>query len=209
MKKVFFLVIFILSFQNLSLSKDIQYFKIEGMKIGDSALNYFKESELEDNEQGWHNYSYKEYSTSLMPGKGIYDWFLISYRNGDNNFIIEAIAGGIEKINYNKKECADNIDSSALKISDNLKMPVNLKKKTYELAKDASRNYPFTGKSEVTSLSFNFIDGAEIILACYIMNKEAKQNESLLTLISNKKDTFRTEVQSHTFRNFLKKGKTE
>ena len=209
MKKIFFLVIFILSFQNLSLSKDIQYFKIEGMKIGDSALNYFKESELEDNEQGWHNYSYKEYSTSLMPGKGIYDWFLISYRNGDNNFIIEAIAGGIEKINYNKKECVDNIDSSALKISDNLKMPVNLKKKTYELAKDASRNYPFTGKSEVTSLSFNFIDGAEIILACYIMNKEAKQNESLLTLISNKKDTFRTEVQSHTFRNFLKKGKTE
>tara|TARA_B100000287_G_scaffold267984_1_gene251988 strand:+ start:686 stop:1315 length:630 start_codon:yes stop_codon:yes gene_type:complete len=209
MKKIFFLVIFILSFQNLSLSKDIQYFQIEGMKIGDSALDYFKESELEDNEQGWHNYSYKEYSTSLMPGKGIYDWFLISYRNGDNNFIIEAIAGGIEKINYNKKECVDNIDSSALKISDNLKMPVNLKKKTYELAKDASRNYPFTGKSEVTSLSFNFIDGAEIILACYIMNKEAKQNESLLTLISNKKDTFRTEVQSHTFRNFLKKGKAE
>ncbi len=209
MKKIFFLVIFILSFQNLSLSKDIQYFKIEGMKIGDSALNYFKESELEDNEQGWHNYSYKEYSTSLMPGKGIYDWFLISYRNGDNNFIIEAIAGGIEKINYNKKECADNIDSSALKISDNLKMPANLKKKTYELAKDASRNYPFTGKSEVTSLSFNFIDGAEIILSCYIMNKEANQDESLLTLISNKKDTFRTEVQSHTFRNFLKKGKAE
>ena len=209
MKKIFFLVIFILSFQNLSLSKDIQYFQIEGMKIGDSALDYFKESELEDNEQGWHNYSYKEYSTSLMPGKGIYDWFLISYRNGDNNFIIEAIAGGIEKINYNKKECADNIDSYALKISDNLKMPANLKKKTYELAKDASRNYPFTGKSEVTSLSFNFIDGAEIILACYIMNKETKQNESLLTLISNKKDTFRTEVQSHTFRNFLKKGKAE
>ncbi len=207
MKKIFFLVIFILSFQNLSLSKDIQYFQIEGMKIGDSALDYFKESELEDNEQGWHNYSYKEYSTSLMPGKGIYDWFLISYRNGDNNFIIEAIAGGIEKINYNKKECVDNIDSSALKISDNLKMPANLKKKTYELAKDASRNYPFTGKSEVTSLSFNFIDGSEIILACYIMNKETKQNESLLTLISNKKDTFRVEVQSRAFKNFLKKEK--
>ena len=207
MKKIFFLIIWILIFQNHCLADNIRYFQIEGMKIGDSALDYFKESELEDNEQGWHNYSYKEYSTSLMPGKGIYDWFLISYRNGDNNFIIEAIAGGIEKINYNKKECVDNIDSSALKISDNLKMPVNLKKKTYELAKDASRNYPFTGKSEVTSLSFNFIDGAEIILACYIMNKEAKQNESLLTLISNKKDTFRVEVQSRAFKNFLKKEK--
>jgi len=207
MKKIFFLIIFILSFQSLSLSDDIRYFQIEGMKIGDSALDYFDESELEDNEQGWHNYSYKEYSTSLMPGKGIYNWFLVSYKNEDNNFIIEALVGGIEKMNYDNKECVNNIDSFALNISDSLKIPANLKKKTVKLAKDASRNYPFTGKSEVTSLSFNFIDGAEIILACYMMNKEADQNESLLTLISNKKDTFRVEAQSYAFSNFLEKVK--
>ena len=207
MKKFFFLIILISSFQTLSLSDDIRHFQIEKMKIGDSALDYFNESELEDNEQGWHNYSYKEYSSSLMPGKGVYNWFLVSYRNGDNNFIIEALAGGIEKMNYDKKECSNNIDSFALNISDSLKIPANLKKKTVKLAKDASRNYPFTGKSEVTSLSFNFIDGAEIILACYMMNKEADQNESLLTLISNKKDTFRVEVQSRAFKNFLKKEK--
>ena len=35
-----------------------------------------------------------------MPGKGIYDWFLVSYKNDDNNFIIEAMAGGLEKENY-------------------------------------------------------------------------------------------------------------
>ena len=45
------------------------------MSIGDSALNYFSESQLENNEQGWHNYSYEEYSTSLMPGKGIINGF--------------------------------------------------------------------------------------------------------------------------------------
>ena len=60
MKKIFFLIIWILTFQNFSLADNIGYFQIEGMKIGDSALDYFSESQLEDNEQGWHNYSYKE-----------------------------------------------------------------------------------------------------------------------------------------------------
>ena len=83
---------------NVFTSEDFQDFKIEGMKVGDSALNYFDERQLEDGEQGWHNYSYKEYSTSLMPGKGIYDWFLVSYRSDDDKFIIEALVGGMEKI---------------------------------------------------------------------------------------------------------------
>ena len=86
MKKIFFLVIWILTFQTQSLGDDIKYFKIEEMSIGDSALDYFNESQLEDNEQGWHNYSYSEYSTSYMPGKGIYNWFLVSYKNDDDNF---------------------------------------------------------------------------------------------------------------------------
>ena len=72
MKRIFFLIILVLSFQTLSLADNIRYFQIEGMKIGDSALDYFSESQLEDNELDWYNYSYKEYSTSLLPGKGIY-----------------------------------------------------------------------------------------------------------------------------------------
>ena len=103
-KKIFFLIILLTTFQNLSLSEDIKNFQIELMSIEDSALNYFSETELEDNEQGWHNYSYKEYSTSFMPGKGIYSWFLVSYRSDDYNFKIEALVGGIVKKNYNNKK---------------------------------------------------------------------------------------------------------
>ena len=121
MKKIFFLIIWILIFQTQSLADNIKYFKIEGMSIGDSALDYFSESQLEDNEQGWHNYSYKEYSTSFMPGKGIYDWFLVSYKNDDNNFIIEALAGGLEKKNYDEKECNNKMDVTALDISESFK----------------------------------------------------------------------------------------
>ena len=121
MKKIFFLIILVLLFQSSSLADNIRYFQIEGMKIGDSALDYFSESQLEDNEQGWHNYTYKEYSTSFMPGKGIYSWFLVSYKNDDNNFIIEALAGGLEKKNYDNKECNNKLDVTALGISESFK----------------------------------------------------------------------------------------
>ena len=207
MKRIFFLIIWISIFQTLSLADDIRYFQIEEMRIGDSALDYFEESQLEDNEQGWHNYSYKEYSTSFVPGKGIYNWFLVSYKNDDNNFIIEALAGGLEKKNYDDKECNNKLEATALDISESFKNTAQEEKKFYKLTEDAARIYPFTGKSTVTSLSFSFLDGAKIILACYNIDKEAKDNESFVTSILKQNDSFRIDVRSNAFVNYLKKNK--
>ena len=205
MKKIFFLIILVLSFQTLSLADNIRYFQIEGMKIGDSALDYFSEFQLEDNEQGWHNYSYNEYSTSYMPGKGIYNWFLISYKNDDDNFIIEGLVGGIEKDNYDNKECNNKLDTVALNISGLFKNTAQEEKKSYKITEGSVQTYPFTGKSTVTSLSFNLLDGAKIILACYKIDKEAKENESFLKSILKQNDSFRIDVRSGTFENHLKK----
>ncbi len=205
MKKIFFLIILVLSFQPLSLADNIRYFQIEGMSIGDSALDYFSESQLEDNEQGWHNYSYNEYSTSYMPGKGIYNWFLVSYKNDDDNFIIEGLVGGLEKINYDNKECNNKLDIVALNTSELFKNTIQEEKKIYELTADAAQNYPFIGKSTVTSLSFNFLDGAKIILACYNVDKDTKKNESFLKSILKQSDSFRIDARSSTFANYLKK----
>ena len=205
MKKILFLAILFLSFQNLSSAENIQNFKIEGMKIGDSALDYFSKSQLEDYEQGWHNFSYNEYSTSYMPSKGIYNWFLVSYKNDDDNFTIEGLVGGLEKSNYDIKECNNKLDVAALSISKLFKNTAQEEKKSYELTQDAAQTYPFTGKSVVTSLSFNFLDGAKIILECYDMEKEAKKNESFLTSILKQSDSFRTDIRSSAFVNYLKK----
>ena len=205
MKKIFFLIILVLSFQTLSSADNIRYFQIEGMKIGDSALDYYSESQLEDNEQGWHNYSYNEYSTSYIPGKGIYNWFLVSYKNDDNNFIMEGIIGGVEINNYDNKKCINKLDNFALNISESFKNTAQEKRKTYEIAAEASQTYPFTGKSTTTSLSFNFLDGAKIILACYNMDKEVKENESFLKSILKQNDSFRIEARSSAFANYLKK----
>ena len=206
MKKILFLIISVLSFQTLSLADNIRYFQIEGMKIGDSALDYFSEFQLEDSEQGWHNYTYNEYSTSYMPGKGIYNWFLISYKNDDDNFIIEGLVGGLEKKNYDNKECNNKLDTVALNISGLFKNTVQEEKKSYKLTEGAAQIYPFTGISTVTSLSFNFLDGAKIILACYDMEKEAKENESFLKTVLKQNDSFRIDIRSSTFVKYLKKN---
>ena len=205
-KKIFFLIFLVIKFQNISWADDIQKFQIEGMSIGDSALDYFSESQLEDNEQGWHNYSYKEYSTSLMPGKGIYDWFLVSYNNNDENFAIVALVSGLSKNNYKKKECNNKLDDVSLNMTKLFENTKQENKKKYKLTVDASRTYPFTGKSHVTSKSFNFPDGAEIILACYNMDKEANKKSNFMMSILNQKDSFRINVRSHVFVNYLKKG---
>ncbi len=205
MKKLFFLIILIVTTQNSSLADNIRNFKIEGMSIGDSALNYFDERQLEDGEQGWHNYSYNEYSTSLMLGKGIYDWFLVSYRSDDENFIIEALVGGLKKVNFDNKECNNNLNATALNILELFKNTKQKNKNTYELTADASRIYPFTGKSSVTSISFHFPDKGKIILACYNMDKEANLDSTYKMSTLNQNDSFRISVQNSMFVNYLKK----
>ncbi len=205
-KKIFSFIILILILQNPLSAENIRDFKIEGIGIGVSALNYFNEKQLEDGEQGWHNYSYKEYSTSLVSGKGIYDWFLVSYRSDDDNFIIEALVGGLEKTNFDNKECNKKLDSVALSMSTSFKN-TRQDKKINELTADSSRTYPFTGKSTVTSLSFNFEDEGEIILACYNMDKKANLNDSYITTILSQKDSFRINIRSRVFVNYLKKRK--
>ena len=205
MKKILGIVILGLLLSTSAYTDDIINFQIEEISIGDSALNYFSETQLEDNELDWHNYSYKEYSTSFMPGKGIYDWFLVSYRSDDYDFKIVALVGGLEKKNYNNKECNNKLDDVALNISALFKKIKQENKKIYELSADASRKYPFTGKSTVTSISFDFLDEGEIILECYNMDKQSNKNASFITSTLNQNDSFRTNIRSRVFINYLKK----
>ncbi len=189
------IIIFILTLQTPVLADDIRDFQIEGMSIGDSALGYFNEAQLEDSEQGWHNYNYEEYSTSLLPGKNIYHWIQVSYKNNDSSFKIEALSGILEKKNYDNLKCNKDLNTITLNILELFENTNPEKKQSYTLTKDEARKYPFTGNSTVTSVSFNFPDKGEIVLACYNKNKTTGQN-----------DSFRIEIRSNAFANYLKKN---
>ena len=111
-------------------SDNIKDLKIENISIGDSALDFFNETELVNGELDWFNYSYREFATSLVSGKGIYDWFKISYRSDDDNFKIEGLVGIVVKKKYDDVKCNEELDSSALNISGYLKI-LNEVKRNY------------------------------------------------------------------------------
>ena len=207
MKKILGIVFLVFLLSTNAHSDNIKDFKIENISIGNSALDFFNETELENGELDWHNYSYKEYSTSLLSGKGIYDWFKISYKSDDDNFTIEGLVGIVVKKKYDDAECNKELDSAALNISELFKNTKRSKKKLHKVEYNSRKVFQEanqSGKSTATSISFDFNDRGKIILSCYDMDKATNQIDSPLKDI-NQFDSFRIDIRSKVLKNYLEK----
>ncbi len=208
MKKILGIVVLSLFLSTSAHTDNIKDFKIENISIGDSALDYFTESQIENSELDWHNYSYKEYSTSLVSGKGIYDWFKISYKSDGDNFIIEGLVGIVVKKKYDDGKCNKELDAAALDISELFKNTKRRKKKIYKVAYNPRKIFQEpnpSGKSIATSILFDIKDEGKIILSCYDMDKATNQIDSPIKDI-NQFDTFRIDIRSKVFTHYLEKG---
>ena len=208
MKKVLVIVFLGLLLSTSAHPDNIKDLKIESISIGDSALDYFTESQLEDGELDWYNYSYKEYSHTLVPGNGIYDWFQISYKSDDDNFIIEGLVGIVVKKKYDDNKCNKELDTAALDISKLFKNTKQGKKQLYKIVYNPRKIFQepnLTGKSTATSISFDFKDEGKIILSCYNMDKATNQIDSPIKDI-NQFDTFRIDIRSNALARYLKKA---
>ena len=208
MKKLLGILVLCLLLSTSAYTDDIKDFQIESISIGDSALDYFSESQLEDNELDWFNYSYKEYSTSLLSGKGNYDWFKISYKSDDDNFIIEGLVGILVKKKYDDAKCNNELDNVALDISKLFKNTKQGKKQLYKVIynpREIFQKPDPSGKSIVTSISFDFKDEGKIILSCYNMDKATNQIDSPIKDI-NQFDTFRIDIRSKALTRYLEKA---
>ena len=207
MKKILGIAVLSLFLSTSAYTYDIKDFQIENISIGDSALDYFTESQIENGELDWFNYSYKEYATSLLPGKGIYDWFKISYNSHDDNFIIEGLVGIVVKKKYDHNKCNKELDAVALDISKLFKNTKQGKKQLYKVAYNPRKIFQEpnqSGKSIVTSISFDFKDEGKIILSCYNMDKATNQIDSPIKDI-NQFDTFRIDIRSKVLAHYLEK----
>ena len=207
MKKILGIVFLGLFLSTSAPADNIRDFKIESISIGDSALDYFNESELENSELDWFNYSYKEYSHTLVPGKGIYDWFQISYKSDDNNFTIDGLAGIVVKKKYDDNKCNKELDTTALNISKLFKNTKKEKKQLHKVVYNPRKIFQETnpsGKSTVTSILFDFKNKGKIILSCYDMDKATNQIDSPIKDI-NQFDSFRIDIRSKVVKNYLEK----
>ena len=102
MKRLLLILILTLSFQSWAKADDIRDFQIEGMSIGDSALDYFSEEEIK---KGIRYDYYKDdlYYESQIDNKNFsnYDGVSVIFFSSDKNYIIQGV--GAHKFMDSKK----------------------------------------------------------------------------------------------------------
>jgi len=162
MKRLLLILILTLNFQSWSKADDIRDFEIEGISIGDSALDYFSKKEiLKKIESSRFMY---EYTTNkfgeIYKYKDLEKYHFISFfvKPNDNKFIIHGIRGSMphaENINL----CHDEMNEVENVVSN---MFSTLKKN------ENFWNHPVdkTGRSKVKEIEFIFSQKGEITILC-------------------------------------------
>ena len=148
--KKFILIIFIFfSFQSWSKADDIRELEIEGISIGDNALDFFSKDIIDENTLFYPN-SKKFFRTTVTLNNNEFDSVQMHIKN-DDKYIIYSIAGLIYyQRNDPKKKCED----MRLKIVSEISTILDNTKKS-KIEKDFEPNDE-TGKSYGEAIYFDF-----------------------------------------------------
>ena len=185
--KLFLILILTFSFQSWTKADDIRDFQVEGISIGDSALNYFTKEEIIKNKRDFYNS--KKYSTSSIESDKFskYETVQISYRSSDKLFKILDISG-VSFMNYN--ECMKDINNISSEFDQMFANTSKEKLDTYKNNDDPS------GKSKVSDIYWYFDNNDVIVLACFYVDAKWASE-------SNFKSEFRVSIGTDEFNKFL------
>ena len=117
MNRLISILILMFSFQSWANADDIRDFQIEGISIGDSALDFFTKKKIEDGksfekEQG----NNKEVARFYIREKtGNYDWITMSFKTSDKKYKIIELSGFIF---LPFKKCLKKRDEIDLEVKD-------------------------------------------------------------------------------------------
>lgn len=188
MKKLLAIIILSLLFITSSQAEDIKAFQIEGISIGDSALDFYSAQQINLSSQyNCKNSSFKncEMFQARMGPKGIYTGdIMLALKQNDPKFIIYGISGIIPYKN-NVKNCYSKQNKVISEIETIIS---NFTKREYEKAHSGDK----TGKSRNKSTLFTFPDNSRIVISCYDWSSEMKYYDNL-----------RIEAKSSEFSNWL------
>ena len=151
---------------------DIRDFQIEGMSLGDSALDYFNEKEIKKYTQKY-KYNNNDF-VPVGPKKKLkaYDSLQFYYKNYDDKKPIHVITGSIwfkNDIEACYKEEKSVIEELKLLFPDTEQVDMGIQKHTFDK----------TGKSTKSNYRFVFSNGDYAFVACYDWSKKLKFNDHL------------------------------
>ena len=190
MKKLLGILVLIFTLQtpSLALADDIRDFQIEGMSIGDSALDYFSEEEINNGKE--YYYSTKKFYLfgSSSPSYQIYDMLQFTLNDGDKKYIIYGISGKLFYEN-NFKDCLKKKDEIVKEVTDLL----GNNTKIQDLG-TVNHTYDKSGKSKANTVDFFLNSGGGISVYCTDWSEEMGFYDNLKVFASSKEldDYFET-----------------
>ena len=198
MRIILITVVLILSFQSFTKADDIREFEIEGISIGDSALEYFNEKELKRKDDIHYykskknrlfKFQTKSYRVYEKPKKFlVYENIELHLKKDDPNYIIESI-GGILYFRNDLEGCIKKKDQIVNEMSELFK---DTKKSVFDL--EPWLYLDPTGDTKTAHVYFSFKSGSYIEVSCYDwsdkITKEKKWQDHLkVILVSSDYDT--------------------
>tara|TARA_Y100000768_G_scaffold357648_1_gene312852 strand:- start:5091 stop:5675 length:585 start_codon:yes stop_codon:yes gene_type:complete len=180
--KIFFIVsILIFSFYSLTKADDIRDFEIEGMSIGDSALDYFSEHEIKKNirKNAYKGSNGKFYDAGFKSDKyKTYDKVTIAFKKNDEKYIIYSLAG---LIFYGDDTVTCNADYK--------KIVKNIESLFHEHKKNVRKNIKHpadkSGKSLFNGTSFIHKSSSGADVACYSWSNEMNNEDYVSVAIDS------------------------
>jgi hypothetical protein len=170
MRRLLLILILTLSFQTWIKADDIKDFKIEGISIGDSLLDYMTEVEI-NKKIIKQDYTSDRFKTIFINSShilvNIYDGLYFDFKKNDNKYIIQAIAAKVDYENLPIIRCLDKKKEivSSIKLLFPNSEP-----------EDDTQSHPSdeTGKSKVYRTSFGITNSnwLSIEASCFSWDKK-------------------------------------
>lgn len=190
MRIFFSILVLLINLQSLSKADSIKDFEIEGMSVGDSLLDFYGISEIQEAENNPTYYpKSKKFKVIffLSKKKELFDYVNITLKDNDKKYIIYSIRGEKE-INFDKcfkmkNEQIDGIENILSRINKD------------EYTSYYGANY---GNTEAHVTEYTLDDGAHIRIFCakYDQNNELVRNSGWV-------DGLEIGLSSKKFVNFL------
>ena len=186
------LTIFVLFFSSSLVAQDISDYEIEGIRIGDTLLQYMTKEDILSNEQS-SNQAYTNLGEQIffevysdIPSS-YFDMKSFFVKSNDNNFIIYAIYA-IKSLKNNINECSNEL-TKIRKIYDKVLKNIEKINERVKILYDPS------GKSYIDRTVYIFKNGDRIALECYDFDESFQKNQTFtnndsLSLSFNKKELY-------------------
>ena len=182
-------LVLIFNLQSWTKADDISDFEIEGMSIGDSALDYFSKEEINNLKKYNFAKKFSAYNVYKHSSFKVYDSIMFAFKKNDKTYKMHEVSGVIFYKGKDIKECFKKVDEIENEISE---LFTNATKNSYTTKHKADKS----GKSISKSVDFIFTTGESVRIFCVDWSKKMEQEK-------NYWDELRVSINSKEFHDYV------